>query len=227
MVGTTNRSMAAMSGAWLRRKMHQPWLTNGDRLFLVQLYRWFPSVLHSGFSALICRINARRSAAIFGRPPREQDFQRQYRRKPARCQRTRVSGRMIVMALRTDGNHRYSWTKNKRSPFVSRTRPRTLTDLPAPRLGDSLRADLRESFIVENRPGPAANIATASVARASNDGYTLLLSTNSNSMNVSLFKDLLFDLVRDLQPIAMIAVPRSAPTPAVDPGGRPPEQNRT
>src|SRR3981081_1304898 len=99
MVGTTNRSMAAMSGAWLRRKMHQPWLTNGDRLFLVQLYRWFPSVLHSGFSALICRINARRSAAIFGRPPREQDFQRQYRRKPARCQRTRVSGRMIVMAL--------------------------------------------------------------------------------------------------------------------------------
>jgi hypothetical protein len=66
------------------------------------------------------------SAAIFGRPPREQDFQRQYRRKPARCQRTRVSGRMIVMALRTDGNHRYSWTKNKRSPFVSRTRPRIL-----------------------------------------------------------------------------------------------------
>jgi hypothetical protein len=33
---------------------------------------------------------------------------------------------MIVMALRTDGNHRYSWTKNKRSPFVSWTRPRTL-----------------------------------------------------------------------------------------------------
>ena len=29
----------------------------------------------------------------------------------ARCQRTRVSGRIIVMALRTDGNHRYSWTK--------------------------------------------------------------------------------------------------------------------
>jgi hypothetical protein len=39
---------------------------------------------------------------------------------------TRVSGRMIVMALRTDGNHRYSMTKNKRSQFVSWTRPRTL-----------------------------------------------------------------------------------------------------
>ena len=32
---------------------------------------------------------------------------------------------MIVMALRTDGNHRYSRIKNRRSPFVSRTRPRT------------------------------------------------------------------------------------------------------
>ena len=45
---------------------------------------------------------------------------------PARCQRTRVSGRMIGTALRTDGNHRYSWTKNKRSLFVNWTRPRTL-----------------------------------------------------------------------------------------------------
>jgi hypothetical protein len=33
---------------------------------------------------------------------------------------------MIVIALRTDGNHRYSRTKNKRPPFVSWTRPRTL-----------------------------------------------------------------------------------------------------
>src|SRR5213080_4721006 len=79
---------------------------------------------HSGFSALIRRISARRSAAILGRPPRKRDFQRQYRRKPPRCQRTRVSGRMIVMVFRTDGNHRYSWTKNKRSPFLRWTRPR-------------------------------------------------------------------------------------------------------
>src|SRR5512139_2832792 len=62
---------------------------------------------HSGLSTLIRRIRARRSASICGRPPRERDFQRQYRRKPARSHRTRVSGRTIVMALRTDGNHRY------------------------------------------------------------------------------------------------------------------------
>jgi hypothetical protein len=44
---------------------------------------------HNGFSTLIRRINARRSPAIFGRPPRKPDFQRQYRRKPAQFQRTR------------------------------------------------------------------------------------------------------------------------------------------
>src|SRR6266404_9622845 len=41
---------------------------------------------HSGLSTLIRRISARRSTSICGRPPRDRDFQRQYRRKPARCQ---------------------------------------------------------------------------------------------------------------------------------------------
>src|SRR5215813_6708147 len=78
------------------------------------------------FSTLIRRISARRPASMRGRPPRFRDFQRQYRRKPARCQRTSVSGRMIVMALRIAGNQRYSWMKNSRSLFVNWTRPRTL-----------------------------------------------------------------------------------------------------
>jgi hypothetical protein len=67
---------------------------------------------------LMRRIRARRSASICGRPPTDRDFQRQYLRKPERCQRTRVSGRTTVMALITDGNQRYNWMKNKRSLFV-------------------------------------------------------------------------------------------------------------
>jgi hypothetical protein len=61
---------------------------------------------------------------LLNRPPRDRDFQRQYR-KPARCQRTRVWGRMIVIAFRIKGNHRYNWIKNNRSSSVSRIRPRT------------------------------------------------------------------------------------------------------
>ena len=81
----------------------------------------------------------------------------------------------------------------------------TFTDLSARLIGDSLRAGLGKSFIVENRPGAATNIATQAAARAPKDGYTLLLSTNSNTMNVSLFKELPFDVVKDFAPIAMIA----------------------
>ncbi len=81
----------------------------------------------------------------------------------------------------------------------------SFTDLSARLIGDSLGASLNEAFIVENRPGAATNIATQSVARAQKDGYTLLLSTNSNAMNVSLFKELSFDVVRDFEPVAMIA----------------------
>jgi tripartite-type tricarboxylate transporter receptor subunit TctC len=81
----------------------------------------------------------------------------------------------------------------------------TFTDLSARLIGESLRANLGETFIIENRPGAATNIATQAAVRAPKDGYTLLLSSNSNAMNVSLFKELTFDVVRDLAPIAMIA----------------------
>jgi tripartite-type tricarboxylate transporter receptor subunit TctC len=81
----------------------------------------------------------------------------------------------------------------------------TFTDLSARLIADGLRSELKETFVVENRPGAATNIATLGVARAPKDGYTLLLSTNSNAMNVSLYKDLAFDVVKDFRPIAMIA----------------------
>src|SRR5216683_4250341 len=77
----------------------------------------------SWFSVLICRISARNSISIRGRLPRGFDFQRQYRRKPARCHRTSVSGWTIVTTVRIDGNHRYIWTRNQRSLLVSRARP--------------------------------------------------------------------------------------------------------
>jgi tripartite-type tricarboxylate transporter receptor subunit TctC len=81
----------------------------------------------------------------------------------------------------------------------------SFTDLSARLIGDSLRSELRESFVIENRPGAATNLATQTVARSPKDGYTLLLSTNSTAMNDSLFKELSFDIVKDFTPVAMIA----------------------
>ena len=90
MVGTTNKSMAAMSGAWLRRKMRHPWLGGPRRLIMylatldcatsspsLSSSPWMRGAPQSGFSMLIRRINARRSDSTCGRPPRERDFRRQ------------------------------------------------------------------------------------------------------------------------------------------------------
>ncbi len=81
----------------------------------------------------------------------------------------------------------------------------SFTDLTARWIGDELRTSLGSSFVIENRPGAATNIASAVVARSPNDGYTLLLATNSNTMNPSLFKTLPYDTLKDFKPIAMIA----------------------
>jgi tripartite-type tricarboxylate transporter receptor subunit TctC len=81
----------------------------------------------------------------------------------------------------------------------------SFTDLTARWISDELRNALGSTFVIENRPGAATNIATGLVARAPNDGYTILLATNSNTMNPSLFKSLPFDVVKDFQPVAMIA----------------------
>jgi tripartite-type tricarboxylate transporter receptor subunit TctC len=81
----------------------------------------------------------------------------------------------------------------------------SLTDLNARWMGDELRAALGSAFIIENRPGAATNIASGLVAHAPTDGYTLLLATNSNTMNPSLFKTLPYDVIKDFKPVAMIA----------------------
>src|SRR5207248_241960 len=91
--------MAAMSGEWLCRKVRHPWEGGQDRLTMyfatldsatskpsLSSSPWIRGAPHSGLSALIRRISARRSASTCGRPPRERDFHRQYRRKPVRCQ---------------------------------------------------------------------------------------------------------------------------------------------
>jgi tripartite-type tricarboxylate transporter receptor subunit TctC len=78
------------------------------------------------------------------------------------------------------------------------------TDLSARIIADGLQKKLGQSFVIENRPGAATNIATGAAARAPNDGYTLLWATNSNTMNISLMKDLPFDFEKDFTPIAMV-----------------------
>jgi tripartite-type tricarboxylate transporter receptor subunit TctC len=76
------------------------------------------------------------------------------------------------------------------------------TDISARLAAQWLTARLGQTFIVENRPGASSNIATEAVAKASPDGYTLLMAGNPNAINDTLFPDLAFNFIRDFAPVA-------------------------
>jgi tripartite-type tricarboxylate transporter receptor subunit TctC len=76
------------------------------------------------------------------------------------------------------------------------------SDITARLISQFLSQHLGQQFVVEVRPGATGNIATEQVARATPDGYTLLLVNSQNTINAALFPNLPFDFVRDIAPIA-------------------------
>jgi tripartite-type tricarboxylate transporter receptor subunit TctC len=89
-------------------------------------------------------------------------------------------------------------------------------------MGEFLSERLGQQIIVENRPGPGSNIATAAVARASPDGYTLLWATSANAISASLYDNLTFSFIRDIVPVGgvlripnLMAVSLSVPVKTV------------
>lgn len=63
----------------------------------------------------------------------------------------------------------------------------------------------KQAIVIDNRAGASGNIASAFVAKAAPDGYTLLVSAGPFSINPSLFRQLPFDTQKDFQPIIQMA----------------------
>jgi tripartite-type tricarboxylate transporter receptor subunit TctC len=80
--------------------------------------------------------------------------------------------------------------------------PGTGNDITARLLGQWLSDRLGRQFFVENRPGAASNLAVEIVARAVPDGYTLLSIGPATAINAALYKNLSFDFLRDIAPVA-------------------------
>jgi tripartite-type tricarboxylate transporter receptor subunit TctC len=72
-------------------------------------------------------------------------------------------------------------------------------------LAPKLQEYLGQPFVVENRPGATTNIASDLVAKSAPDGHTLLFTTSSLAINMSLYKNLTFDALRDFAPISVFA----------------------
>jgi tripartite-type tricarboxylate transporter receptor subunit TctC len=77
-------------------------------------------------------------------------------------------------------------------------------DIVARLAGQWLSERLNQPFIIENRLGAAGNLATEFVVNADPDGYTLLQVPTPAAINVSLYKNLNFNFLRDIAPIASL-----------------------
>ena len=74
-------------------------------------------------------------------------------------------------------------------------------DIYARFLGAKLQEALGQPFVVENRPGAGAVVGSDAVAKSAPDGYTLLMMSNTHTVNETLIPKKPYELMRDLAPI--------------------------
>ena len=80
--------------------------------------------------------------------------------------------------------------------------PAGTTDVLARIVAQWLTEKLGQPFVIENKPGAGNNLGTESVVNAPPDGYTMLLVNPANGINATLYKNLNFNLIRDIAPVA-------------------------
>jgi tripartite-type tricarboxylate transporter receptor subunit TctC len=85
------------------------------------------------------------------------------------------------------------------SPFASGT----TNDVVAHMVLDPAGSQLGQAFVIENHPGGSGTVGVSAAAKASPDGYTLLLASSAMTTAVVLHKSLPYDLERDFAPVAM------------------------
>ena len=71
-------------------------------------------------------------------------------------------------------------------------------------VGEKMSTLLGQPMIIEARPGAGGTLATAAVAKAEPDGYTLMMLNDNHALNPSVFKNMPYDSVKDFAPIGFV-----------------------
>jgi tripartite-type tricarboxylate transporter receptor subunit TctC len=93
---------------------------------------------------------------------------------------------------------------NKPVKWIVPYPPAGTTDVLARIVAQWLTEKMGQPFVVENRPGAGNNLGTESVIKSPPDGYTMLLVNPANGINATLYKNLSFNFIRDIAPVAGI-----------------------
>jgi tripartite-type tricarboxylate transporter receptor subunit TctC len=99
-----------------------------------------------------------------------------------------------------------AWPQAKAITYVVPFTPGGSTDVVGRTLADKLQLALKQTVVIENKPGQGGGIGAAYVAKAAPDGYTLFGGTiSTHAINASLYKKLPYDPVKDFEPVALVA----------------------
>ena len=79
------------------------------------------------------------------------------------------------------------------------------TDIMARAVGAKMTESVKQTFIIENRPGANANLAAKLAAEAPADGYTILFMSVAHIMSKPVYKNLGYDIERDFAPITVVS----------------------
>lgn len=111
---------------------------------------------------------------------------------------------LSVATLPTGATHAADTYPSKAVTLVVGFSAGSSIDLVARVLAKNLSASLKQPVIVENRSGAGGNVAAEHVSRAPADGHTILVVANSIAISPALYKDLKFDVNRDLKAVAYV-----------------------
>jgi len=98
------------------------------------------------------------------------------------------------------------WPGAKPITYVVPFTPGGSTDVIGRTLAHKLTESLKQSVIVENKPGTGGGIGATYVSKAAPDGYTIMGGTiSTHAINASLYPNLAYDPVKDFEPVSLVA----------------------
>lgn len=98
---------------------------------------------------------------------------------------------------------------NKPIRMIVISAPGGSTDLLSRVVGKSMTETLGQTLVLDNKPGGGGIIATEALAKAPNDGYTILMSNTAHSVLPSLHAKLPYDPIKDFAPVSLVALTHS------------------
>ncbi|HKX38538.1 MAG TPA: tripartite tricarboxylate transporter substrate binding protein [Burkholderiales bacterium] len=111
----------------------------------------------------------------------------------------------LCVILAAGAAHGQSWPA-KQVRFVVPFAPGGTTDILARLLGQHLGESLGQPFVIDNRAGAGGNIGAAEVAKASPDGYTLMMGTpGTQAINQFIYTKMPYDTQKDFAPVSFVA----------------------